>query len=103
MSRHTLTALKPTHDVVVGWDRPMSTFFLQVIDMEASGEDDRVIFWLGGSFDEVKSAATLVDAVRSYAVIPASLQATLAAEQAASRLDPGAMSNATLDWREPTP
>ena len=104
MSRHTLSALKATHDVVVGWDRPMGTFFAQVTDLEAPDEDGDLIVWIGATcYGEVVLASKVIEAVRSYAVIPASLQATLEAEQEASRLDPEAMSNAVRDWKKPTP
>ena len=104
MSRHTLSALKATHDVVVGWDRPMGTFFAQVADLDAPGQDENLIVWIGATcYGEAVLASKVIDALRSYAVIPAALQAALEAEQEASRVDPEAMSNAIQDWRTPTP
>lgn len=84
MSRHTLKALLATHTVVVGWDRPMGTFFGHVQDLTINEEDrDPIIVWLGGDFGEITSAATLIERIRPYAVIPDNLQATLEAEQVA--------------------
>jgi len=48
MSRYELEARNPRYEVSVGWDRPLSNFFLQVYDTEADEEEgDPMIVWLG--------------------------------------------------------
>ena len=39
MSRHLLTPKDEKHTVVVGWDNPMQTYFLHVIDKEKEDAD----------------------------------------------------------------
>ncbi len=85
MSRHELVPLNPAHEVAVGWDRPLHTFFAQVLDVEADEDsDDRMILWIGADFGAVPDPATAVDAVRPFAVIPADLVQVLRIEWAAS-------------------
>lgn len=49
MSRHHLVALDPAHEVVVGSDRPLRTFFAQVTDVTADEDSDaRTVLWIGG-------------------------------------------------------
>ena len=100
MSRHTLDALSPRHEVVVGWDRPMGTFFAQVIDLEAVDEDLNMILWVGGMYQEITRAFAVIEAVMPYAAPPTGLLAVLEAEREATRLDPDAMCNTIRDWRE---
>lgn len=46
MSRHVITGFNPTHQVIVGWDRPLQTFFGQVYD-PSRDEDDQIVHWVG--------------------------------------------------------
>ena len=51
MSRHELVPLDRAHQVVVGWDRPLHTFFAQVLDVAADEDGDtRTVLWVGGEF-----------------------------------------------------
>ena len=56
MSRHRI-AERPS-EVIVGWDPPLQTFFLQVCDPEKDDEGE-VILWLGGISGEIRTAADL--------------------------------------------
>lgn len=38
MSRHTLIPNDPNHEVVVGWDKGLEDFFIQVFDIQKSAE-----------------------------------------------------------------
>lgn len=66
MSRHDIPARDPKFTVTVGWDRPMRTYFAHVRDPSLD-EDDEMVLWVGGTFDEVKTLDELVAAVHPYA------------------------------------
>lgn len=85
MSRHHLVAVDPAHEVVVGWDRPLRTFFAQVTNVIADEDSDaRTVLWIGGGREEVPNPATAVHAVAPYAAVPADLVQTLRSDWAAS-------------------
>ena len=48
MSRHVFTGLRSATSVAIGWDRPLETFFVQVLapHPEMEGEDE-ILFWRG--------------------------------------------------------
>ena len=84
MSHHNLTPTNPTHDVVVGWDGPLDTFFAQVIDTTADEESDaREVLWIGTGFCEAPDPATIIAAVAPFATVPAGLLAQLARDRMA--------------------
>ncbi len=78
MSRHDLQPFDPAHDIVVGWDPPMHTYFAQVLDTRAD-ESDRgyEVIWIGTSYAEVLDPAMAIAAVRPFATIPDDLCRTL--------------------------
>ncbi len=98
MSRHQLRALNPDrYEVVVGWDRPLSTHFLIVRDLTIDDQvGDPVVVWLGAArrafLPEVKRRAS------HYAVWPDGLTAALEDDRF-ERADP----NRKLDWRTDPP
>lgn len=79
MSRHEIPARNPAHKVIVGWDHPMLTYFAQVIDRakEDSGDDDKMVLWVGTNFQELYEIDHLARAVRKYADLPAEIGAKL--------------------------
>jgi len=78
MSRHDLQPLDPTHDVVVGWDPPLHTFFAQVLDTKVDEADDNYeVVWIGTSYGEVPDPAAVIAAVRPFATIADELCRTL--------------------------
>ena len=77
MSRHALDPFEARHDVVVGWDSPLNTFFAQVLDTEAGDDLDYEVLWIGTSFDEVPDPAGVISAIRPFAAVPDGLLATL--------------------------
>lgn len=96
MSRHTIPPKADHHTVVVGWDRPMGTFFAHVRDLTRD-EDDQIIVWLGGDYTDITESGTLLERVERYAVIPAGLQAVLDAE-AREDFIAGPYTNVDRDW-----
>ena len=82
MSRHELDALNPAHEVVVGWDPGLATFFAQVLDTAADEESDAYeVLWIGTGFREVLNPATVVAAVAPFASVPADLPGQLARDR----------------------
>jgi hypothetical protein len=55
MSRHEIPARDPRHKIIIGWDHPLQTFFMQVIDraLEDADEDEKFVSWLGCSPREI--------------------------------------------------
>ncbi|MDG9674875.1 hypothetical protein [Micromonospora sp. DH14] len=85
MSRRRLDALpdRGGYIVVVGWDRPLHTYFAQVINEGELNEDNPhyMPLWLGVE-TRITDPDTIIEAVRPYAVVPDSLRADLEADRA---------------------
>lgn len=82
MSRHELTSRDPAHKVIVGWDHPLMTFFLQVIDREkeaagGSAADDKIILWRGTRPREIYEVDHLARYARQWAEFTPEIGATL--------------------------
>lgn len=59
MSRHEIAAYDPAHKVIVGWDRPMLNYFVQVIDRKRKTRGETLT-------DSSKAAPTLMEKERAY-------------------------------------
>ncbi len=81
MSRYEFEGKKPNHWIVVGWDRPMGTFFAQVLDQALPYPDEEPVLWLGTEFDEIQTVAELVKQVRPYGVVSERVAAQLQRDQ----------------------
>lgn len=97
MSRHTIRAKTPErHEITVGWDRPLRTFFAHVhdrdilrrIDAEEISEDDEdpIILWVGGKHGECPTVEELAQRLEPYADIPAEIRAVLAEDKTQNRM-----------------
>jgi hypothetical protein len=77
MSRHTFTGNAGT-TVAIGWDRPLGTFFVQVLRPHRTmrGEDE-VVEWQGTEPDELPTAAAAIEIAARYADLPQTLGTTL--------------------------
>lgn len=53
----------------MGWDEGLQTYFAQVIDGSANGEETMTLD-LGNAVGEIADAAVVLDAVRPYADVP---------------------------------
>lgn len=86
MSRHEL---KPKPDqpsvikAVIGWDRPLQTFFAQVFTPTEAEEGEATI-WLGTEPGELASPEAAIAVVAPYAIIPDDLADRLQAEMQAT-------------------
>lgn len=82
MSRHQLDSFNPVHEVAIGWDPPMHTYFAQVLDTTASEESDAYeVLWIGTRFQEVLNLATVITAVTPFATVPPDLLGQLAQDR----------------------
>ena len=55
MSRYAIQPFESKFEIVVGWDWPMRTYFVQVLDTDAIEREDRFRVWIGTSFDEIQA------------------------------------------------
>lgn len=72
MSRHMIQATSPAHqhlEICVGWDRPLGTFFAQVLDTTDEFEDEELL-WTGTSLGQHLTLDGIIDALRPWAAIP---------------------------------
>lgn len=69
MSRYLLQAADPNHEVAVGWDNQLETFFAQVWDTR-NEEQESCVLWAGCYREEIRSTDELAALVRPYAEIP---------------------------------
>lgn len=76
MSRHEIPAV---HKIVVGWDHPLQTFFVQVIDRarEDAGEDEKFVLWSGCTFREIYEVDQLARIVSRYGKLTPAMGAVL--------------------------
>ena len=89
MSRHTIECFSARFQLVVGWDRPLGSFFAQVEDLEFCDEDDdRIRVWVGASYAEIPTPEALQPHIAQYAIISDDMLAALRADRAAT-LDRG--------------
>lgn len=72
MSRHILVGINPEHDIVVGWDPGLATYFAQVFPChEQEGEEYRAeLLWAGTSPGEIPNTEQLANVLRKFATIP---------------------------------
>lgn len=87
MSRYELKARPDTPRVgraVVGWDRPLQTYFAQVFTLDDDDEEEATI-WEGTSLRELPKAADALALVSPHAIVPDDLLARLEVDEAGSR------------------
>src|SRR4051794_11726297 len=74
MSRYTFEGKEVDIEIVVGWDNPLQTFFVQVWNQEESKDPycgiDEPAFWAGATTGEVRTLEDLLDLVESYGAVP---------------------------------
>ncbi|MEU7906409.1 hypothetical protein [Actinoplanes sp. NPDC049118] len=82
MSRHDLTLLDPgtVSCVVIGWDRPLGSFFTHVYLTDDDDEFDAPTFEIGTDFREVTDPAAAIELASMYAKVPDDMGATLTAD-----------------------
>lgn len=80
MSRHELAPRSdcPARAVVIGWDRPLETFFVQV-----TGTRGSITVWRGTRRLELPTPLAAIAIASRYALIPAHLEDQLRADRSA--------------------
>jgi hypothetical protein len=76
LSRHRIPGLNAKHEVWVGWDRPLGSFFGQVYD-PGRDEDDTIIHWVGAVPPWLREVSFLVAAMKPYAELTTAMQRRL--------------------------
>jgi hypothetical protein len=72
-------------EIAIGWDHPLNTYFVQVLDPTRDEEEPGFeILWRGTSFGEILSVDDTIALVAPWAVIPANLRITLLADRNAT-------------------
>ncbi len=82
-SRYRIRGRGPTIQVIVGWDRPLATYFAQVWDVPVAAthhEEGRLLLWRGTSQEDVPDVSGLADAMAPFVALPPSLAAKLEAD-----------------------
>lgn len=77
MSRHDFSGHQDGVVVSIGWDRPLATFFVQVVRPQGPGDDDDMLVWLGTCPGEISIASEAVRIASDHADLPAELGKTL--------------------------
>lgn len=78
MSRHDFPGKGVASSVAIGWDRPLATFFVQVMQPHPriDGEEATYI-WKGTAPGELPTAAAAIEVARPFADLPDDIGATL--------------------------
>lgn len=79
MSRHVIPHER--YDIVVGWDHPLQTFFVQVKSKNLAKHSGIYVLWVGCSMREIYEVDDLVRALRPYTKLGCELSATLYADK----------------------
>ena len=70
MSRRKAIPQNPDHEVIVGWDAALGTFFAQVCAFTEDCNDGDLVLWVGMRRLEIETVESLAIAIRDYATIP---------------------------------
>jgi hypothetical protein len=55
-------------EVVIGWDPPLRTFFVQVFDKKNDGEDfEKLVLWKGAGERVYREPDELIEVIQPYA------------------------------------
>ena len=83
-SRRSIPARTPDLTVVVGWDNPLLTFFVQVERIQDDDDPrDPILLWIGSELGEVAQAEQIAGPLAPYAVLTPDLIEQLRADRAA--------------------
>lgn len=78
MSRHDFPGKGVASSVSIGWDRPLDTFFVQVMQPHPRIDDEEALYiWRGTSPGELPTAAAAIEIAGEFADLPETLGATL--------------------------
>jgi hypothetical protein len=75
MSRYAFQGNEPHYTILLGWDRPLETFYAQVWDNRTSSVHP--VLWAGYERSHVTSVPALAEMLRPYGDIPADIRLCL--------------------------
>ncbi|SHG74168.1 hypothetical protein [Streptoalloteichus hindustanus] len=99
MTRHYLTPTTPqiADYVVVGYDRPLNTFFAQVMK-ESTDDEPQCLLWKGCDDNDILNPREVIDLVRDYAHIPDALVDALTLDMLRAQYGSTEENNAVTHW-----
>jgi hypothetical protein len=98
MSRYEQISSHSGYRIAYGWDRPLGTFFAQVIDTTETDDDDaHMVLWRGTTARDITRAEDLAAVLAPYVELSAEELAQLRADRAAT-LDVGPTPLQRLAW-----
>jgi hypothetical protein len=78
MSRHVLPGKDVASSVAIGWDRPLGTFFVQVMQPHPRIDGEEWAFiWKGTAPGELPTAAAAIEIAAPFVDLPGDIGATL--------------------------
>ena len=83
MTRYYIQARQQRHEIVIGWDKPLHTYFAQVWDEDQLSDDP--VLWVGVAFGQVPSCEQLEHLLKPYADIPEDICIQLTQDKEAAR------------------
>ena len=86
LARSLSSAQDPRLTVVVGWDNPLATFFVEVFDPSIDDEDEAYILWIGTAPQAIPTVAALQAQLTGWATIPDAIVGRLTRDQQAATL-----------------
>lgn len=85
MSRYEIRGREPYTAIVIGWDRPLSTYFAQVWDERVDDEEEALLLWGGCYTREIPSVEKLADALKPFVTLTPEMRAQLERDRAADQ------------------
>lgn len=86
MSRYKMEPNNDRHTVIVGWDRMLSNFYLQVLDEQAESDLDYEVLMMGSDGYAIEiDAAEVLSRAKEYASIPDDLLSKLLKDEERER------------------
>lgn len=109
MSRHEIKGNSPQHECVVGYDAPLESYFVQVMDVKrralaeeaaarmdqaiadnqpfdsrdaSIANDDGMLLWIGTSEKELETVDALEECLRDYVTLSDDLRSRLVSDRA---------------------
>lgn len=80
MSRYTFTGNRSHLRIVVGWDRPLQTYFAQVWD-GGQLETGNLVLWVGAEFEQVPTVDALAEQLAPFGSVPVEIVVQLRDER----------------------
>ena len=77
MSRHEFPGKAGATSALLGWDRALDTFFVQIFRPDGNDDEDSRLIWFGTAPGELATAASAIAVARPYADLPGDIATRL--------------------------